>query len=152
MKALRLVLSAALFSSSSSARPDGEIVPDVVYAHGTRELTITYTANDGTEVVVKEGERLSGELVHKPPTSVEWNFEEGEMYTLLLVDPDAPSRKNPTEREWVHWCISNIPGDNVDKGAFKYSYVGAGPPVGTGEHRYVFLLYKQFYGPIVSEL
>ena len=66
--------------------------------------------------------------MHNPPVSVEWDYEDGEVFTLIMVDPDAPSRAEPTAREWVHWCVSNIPGDSVEKGAPKYAYVGAGPP------------------------
>mmetsp|Transcript_24009 Transcript_24009/g.33660 ORF Transcript_24009/g.33660 Transcript_24009/m.33660 type:complete len:119 (+) Transcript_24009:216-572(+) len=42
-----------------------------------------------------------------------------------------------------HWVVVNIPGSDVSKGDVASSYVGAGPPKGTGHHRYVFLLYKQ---------
>ena len=27
-----------------------------------------------------------------------------------MVDPDAPSRKNPTAAQWLHWLVVNIPG------------------------------------------
>ncbi|KAG4378200.1 hypothetical protein GLYMA_18G298900v4 [Glycine max] len=30
-------------------------------------------------------------------------------YTLVMVDPDAPSPGNPTQREYLHWLITNIP-------------------------------------------
>lgn len=40
-------------------------------------------------------------------------------YTLLMVDPDAPSRKNHTMREFIHWMVVNIPGDNVTAGEVK---------------------------------
>lgn len=79
---------------------------------------------------------------------VGWEAEPGAFYTLVLTDPDAPSRASPTLREWVHWVRVNIPGDNLpcdgeDGGDDLKTYVGAGPPASTGLHRYVFLLYKQ---------
>ena len=58
-------------------------------------------------------------------------------------DPDAPSRKDPKFREWHHWSVVNIPGDNVAKGETVAEYIGAGPPKGTGLHRYVFLVFRQ---------
>lgn len=39
--------------------------------------------------------------------------------------------------------VGNIPGGNIDAGETLSAYVGAGPPQGTGLHRYVFLIYKQ---------
>lgn len=60
-----------------------------------------------------------------------------------MTDPDAPSRKNPTFREVRHWTVVNIPGNNLSKGETIIEFIGSGPPVGTGLHRYIFLLYKQ---------
>ena len=62
---------------------------------------------------------------------------------IVYLDPDAPSRKEPKYREWHHWLVGNVPGDDVSKGEVLSEYVGSGPPPGTGLHRYVFLIYKQ---------
>ncbi|GJQ70411.1 hypothetical protein Trydic_g22840 [Trypoxylus dichotomus] len=74
---------------------------------------------------------------------VKVNQDEGDYYLLVMTDPDAPSRSNPKFREWHHWLVGNIPGSNVNKGEMLSEYVGAGPPKGTGLHRYVLLVYKQ---------
>lgn len=37
----------------------------------------------------------------------------------------------------------NIPGNNVAQGETLSEYIGAGPPQGTGLHRYVLLVYEQ---------
>ena len=71
---------------------------------------------------------------------VGWEAEKGAYYTLVLTDPDAPSRAEPKLREWVHWVRVNIPGDNLpcdgeDGGEDLKIYVGAGPPADTGLHR-----------------
>jgi phosphatidylethanolamine-binding protein (PEBP) family uncharacterized protein len=42
-----------------------------------------------------------------------------------------------------HWVVVNIPGSDVSKGDVLSTYIGAGPPKGTGLHRYVFLVYEQ---------
>lgn len=60
-----------------------------------------------------------------------------------MTDPDAPSRKDHSYREWHHLLVGNIPGNDVSKGEVLSDYVGSGPPEGTGLHRYVFLVYKQ---------
>ena len=57
----------------------------------------------------------------------------------MCTDPDAPSRKNPKYREWRHWVVVNVPGGDVSKGEVCAEYVGAGPPQGTGLHRYIVL-------------
>ncbi|KAG0243522.1 hypothetical protein BGW41_002062 [Actinomortierella wolfii] len=70
-------------------------------------------------------------------------------YTLIFVDPDAPSRIAPTNREWRHWVVSNISVGSsssltsVHNGTTLTRYQGPAPPPGTDFHRYVFLLYKQ---------
>ena len=28
-----------------------------------------------------------------------------------MVDPDAPSKDDPTKADWLHWGLYNIPGD-----------------------------------------
>ena len=47
---------------------------------------------------------------------VKWNSEPNSFYTLLMTDPDAPSREDPKFGEWKHWLVVNIPGDKVSEG------------------------------------
>lgn len=75
--------------------------------------------------------------------SVEWQNEPGAFYTLLFIEPDAPSRTDFSLREWQHWLIVNIPGNNVSKGTTLSEYQGSGPGKNSGLHRYVYLLFKQ---------
>ena len=28
-----------------------------------------------------------------------------------MVDPDAPSRKNPRAAQWLHWILTNVDGE-----------------------------------------
>ena len=43
---------------------------------------------------------------------------QGKYYSLVLVDPDAPSSKNPINKHWIHWGVMNIPGRYFIHGAF----------------------------------
>lgn len=92
--------------------------------------------------VVDEGNVLTPTQVKDKPT-VQWDAEPSALYTVCMTDPDAPSRKEPTYREWHHWLVGNVPGTAIEKGEVLSDYIGSGPPEGTGLHRYVFLIYKQ---------
>ena len=50
-----------------------------------------------------------------------------------MTDPDAPSRKEPKFREWHHWMVIDVPGNDVSKGTTNSEYVGSGPPPNTGK-------------------
>ncbi|CAG8759889.1 2939_t:CDS:2, partial [Racocetra persica] len=57
-------------------------------------------------------------------------------YTLIMTDPDAPSRKNPIKREWRHWIVGNIPSDGKLSEATRLDdYLGPAPPHQSGFHR-----------------
>ncbi|KAJ6220732.1 hypothetical protein RDWZM_006544 [Blomia tropicalis] len=91
-----------------------------------------------------KGNELTPTQVQNQPTNITWPVESATtLYTLIMTDPDAPSRKNPTRREFLHWLVINIPGNDISRGETITSYIGSGAPKDTGLHRYVFLLYKQ---------
>ncbi|KAH6921130.1 hypothetical protein HPB50_027881 [Hyalomma asiaticum] len=65
-------------------------------------------------------------------------------FALLMLDPDAPSRENPSLRNWLHWMVINAHTTRrLDKGQQVVRYNGPTPPEGTGPHRYVFLAFCQ---------
>ncbi|KFV05992.1 Phosphatidylethanolamine-binding protein 1, partial [Pterocles gutturalis] len=73
--------------------------------------------------------------VQHRPTSIEWDgCDPQKLYTLVLTDPDAPSRKDPKFREWHHFLVTNMKGNNVGSGTVLSDYVGSGPPKGTGRY------------------
>lgn len=39
--------------------------------------------------------------------------EVNEKFTLVMVDPDAPSKSSPTQRSWLHWLVVNIKGKQL---------------------------------------
>jgi phosphatidylethanolamine-binding protein (PEBP) family uncharacterized protein len=53
------------------------------------------------------------------PLHVHWLAQKDAYYTLLMVDPDAPCRKQPDNREWLHWMVVNIPNLNISEGEVK---------------------------------
>lgn len=64
------------------------------------------------------------------------NLKINNLYTLIMYDPDAVNGTH------VHWLITNIE-NNINNGKILLSYQGPAPPAKTGEHRYIFELYKQ---------
>ncbi|NXO05135.1 PEBP4 protein, partial [Rhinopomastus cyanomelas] len=73
--------------------------------------------------------------------------DKSKSYVLVLVDPDAPSRANPTRRFWRHWLVTDIPGEDLTTGDIKgrvlTDYSRPTPPPSSGYHRYQLLLYEQ---------
>ncbi|KAG5650533.1 hypothetical protein H0H81_011922 [Sphagnurus paluster] len=70
-------------------------------------------------------------------------------YTLVMTDPDAPSRADPKYRQFRHWVITGIKAPVTEsKVALKMKlsttpYRPPGPPPGSGIHRYTFLLFEE---------
>ncbi|KHJ93726.1 phosphatidylethanolamine-binding protein [Oesophagostomum dentatum] len=115
-----------------------EVVPDVLATAPSKTAKAVY--DSGVEASL--GNVLTPTQVKNPP-KLTWDTEPGALYTVILTDPDAPSRKEATYREWHHWLIVNVPENDIAKGDVLSEYIGSGPPKGTGLHRYVFLVYKQ---------
>ncbi|XP_016329098.1 phosphatidylethanolamine-binding protein 4-like [Sinocyclocheilus anshuiensis] len=75
-------------------------------------------------------------------------------YTLLMVDPDAPSCQKPSRAYWKHWLLVDIKGyimetENV-RGFEGTTYTRPTPPQGTGLHHYQFLVFEQPEGQSLS--
>ncbi|KAI4492280.1 hypothetical protein M0802_009861 [Mischocyttarus mexicanus] len=127
-----------LLSSMAGELQKHGVVPDVIDKVPSTLLDVSYPNN----LVIEVGKVVTPTQVKDQPT-VKWAGDANTFYTLCMTDPDAPSRKDPKFREWHHWLVGNIPGNDVSKGETLSEYVGSGPPEGTSLHRYVFLLYKQ---------
>ncbi len=96
-------------------------------------LTVTYQG-----VAARDGNELAPRQVMKPPV-IAFKATKNRNYTLVMIDPDAPSRHEPIYREFVHWVVVNMPGSNETVA----SYNGAAPSYNSGLHRYFFFLYEQ---------
>jgi phosphatidylethanolamine-binding protein (PEBP) family uncharacterized protein len=55
-------------------------------------------------------------------------------FTVILTDPDAPSRKTPKWSEMCHWIATVTSASDLVK------YKAPDPPEKTGYHRYIFVL------------
>jgi len=137
------VIFTVMFSSAAKGmglenfKKEG-IVPDVVDNAPSEVATVKWPSG----VDAQFGNILTPTQVQKQP-NITWNADPNKFYLVCMTDPDAPSRKEPTYREWHHYLIGNVPGNDIEKGEVLSQYVGSGPPSGTGHHRYVFLIYEQ---------
>ncbi|KAI9084017.1 hypothetical protein K1719_034013 [Acacia pycnantha] len=63
-------------------------------------------------------------------------------YTLVMIDPDAPSPSDPNLREYLHWLVTDIPATTgVSFGQEVVTYESPRPVMGI--HRFVLVLYRQ---------
>jgi len=115
------------------------VIPDIIDNQPKELLKLKY---GGGKIEVTPGLILTPTQVKDQPIA-SWSADKGAFYTLIMNDPDAPSRKDPKFGEWHHWLVVNIPGDDIAQGEVKSQYVGSGPPKDTGLHRYIFLVFKQ---------
>ncbi|XP_030752460.1 protein D2-like [Sitophilus oryzae] len=118
------------------------IVPDTLDHVPSAKITVIYPGN---KEVIFGGELTPTDVLEQPQIS--WEADPEKLYTLLMVDPDAPSRENPTFREINHWLVINIKGNDIATGQTLTSYRGSRPPKGYGLHRYIFIVHEQ-NGPI----
>lgn len=102
-----------------------EIIPDVLGKLSDDVNLLKVSWND--EVKASLGNILTPTQVQKQP-KIEYEAEDDAFYTLAMQDPDAPSRKEPSRREFRHWLIINIPGKDIEKGETIWEYIGSGPP------------------------
>ncbi|KAH8949535.1 hypothetical protein BDL97_10G036900 [Sphagnum fallax] len=161
----RSVVGFGLSSSSSSSSlktlyelKAAKIVPDIVQSlpEHLLDMRVLYTMN-GNELGGGGGVRelpmgvqmLLVQIQSRPHVELHGNGFGGdaEKYTLVMVDPDAPSPSSPTLRNILHWLVTDIPGSTSPSqeiwatGQEKMPYLQPAPIEGL--HRYVFLLFKQ---------
>lgn len=138
-----------------------KIVPEVVdrfEPHGL--LTIEY----GPESLVTLANMLKVADTQEMPKiqftfnslNQEQELQEDDKFLLVLTDLDAPSTSDHKASEFCHWVAKDLvlnPNNaehqnlltvlDLSQATHIIPYVGPGPPLGSGKHRYVFLLYKQ---------
>lgn len=115
-----------------------EIVPDLIDVPPRKYLNVIFP----TGVKANLGNVLTPTLVRYKP-QVKWSADKHSLYTLLMVDPDFPSRNAEMKKEIRHWLVVNIPGNKIALGQTVYEYIGSAPDPETNYHRYVFLVFKQ---------
>ncbi|KAL4069186.1 phosphatidylethanolamine-binding protein [Scleroderma citrinum] len=150
------------YSAVVSALTAADIIPEVVPSLFSPEALLVISWPTGKEATL--GNTLTAlDTVHEPsiaftPMITQASYDEVS-YTLVMTDPDAPSRKDPKLAQWRHWVVTGIkapPPTNVDTGDLSARftqppispYYVPSPPPGSGPHHYyglfsVLLLYRE---------
>jgi len=119
------------------------LVPELLDAPPKDVLKIVY--NGGNVLEHNTGKENTPTQVKYQPLSITWpGMSDDHFYTIIMIDPDMPSRDTPVEKKTqvLHWLMVNIPGNGVG-GRQLAPYIGSGPPPGTGIHRYTFLVFDE---------
>ncbi|KAI9749518.1 MAG: hypothetical protein M4579_006838, partial [Chaenotheca gracillima] len=139
-----------------------DIIPDVIDDFQPSILVqIAYPASHesaslGNYIDPKDVQTKPTVLLQADPDS---EVAEDTLFTVIMTDPDAPSRQDPKWSEMCHWIATNItllpsanssPHPDADlpsrslrpAPAELIEYYPPGPPPKTGPHRYVFLVFK----------
>ncbi|CUS24298.1 LAQU0S15e01376g1_1 [Lachancea quebecensis] len=152
--------------AASDSLTTHEIIPDVVQDKSFKPqglLAVEYSAAApvamGNTLTVEETQSKPKFHFTLDPKS-EFKIKDADLFTLVMTDPDAPSRTDKKWSEFCHYVAADIrlPSEalhsttsatpdfvasELSGGKTLVEYHPPGPPKGTGKHRYVFLLYKQ---------
>ena len=119
------------------------MVPDAVQACPQANSSLTF---DGQVVPISSAVHTN--LTRRPPQLRVWPLQPQHLYGLLMLDIDFPSATNTSYRSRLHLLVLDIPPPpqqsqplNLSLGLTLFPYTRPCPEIGTGEHRYVVLLY-----------
>nr|XP_002125755.1 39S ribosomal protein L38, mitochondrial-like [Ciona intestinalis] len=112
------------------------------HAHFYPRLRMEVGYKDGGSFInpVHYGNEISPSEASTQP-EVTYQSEADGLWSLLLLNLDGNIEDN--DKEYLHWFVTNIEGDDITTGETIIDYLQPLPPRGTGYHRMVFLLFKQ---------
>eukprot|EP01084_Bolivina_argentea_P017420 32541_1 len=146
MSAIQLVITICILCLAANEL-QGAICPEVLDEIAPMALRIVF---EHESITSRNAVPTISKRKAKTEPNIEWipSQDSGDDYfTLLMVDPDAPSHAEPTRAEWLHWLIVNIPCKNDDVkcgtngGNIIKEYKEPSPPKSTGDHRYCIYLF-----------
>jgi len=118
------------------------LIPELLDQPPKKPMKIEY--GDGRILQKNTGVEYTPTQVRLQP-NVSWpDMKDGRYYTIIMIDPDMPSRATPVaeKTQVLHWLMVNIPGRGVG-GKHLAPYIGSGPPPKTGIHRYNFFVFDE---------
>ncbi|KAK0397784.1 hypothetical protein QR680_002269 [Steinernema hermaphroditum] len=119
---------------------EAELVPTVLPEAPTQLLNCCW---DGIQV--QPGQTMSPRNLKFAPR-VTLKVDPESTFSLVMIDPDNLSRKNPSVAEWLHWLVTNIPASNINEGInggqHQMAYGSPAPQPRTDLHRYLIVLFE----------
>ncbi|KAL7079410.1 hypothetical protein ACQ4LE_001669 [Meloidogyne hapla] len=127
-------------ASIASAFSAAEIVPQILPEAPKQKLNVMFNG-----VQVEPGNELPVHHLKNAPR-ITLNVDPESTFSIVMIDPDNLSRKNPSVAEWLHWLVANIPTSNIlegiNGGQHQQPYGSPAPQPRTGDHRYIIVLFE----------
>ncbi|KAI0496283.1 hypothetical protein KFK09_022597 [Dendrobium nobile] len=116
----------------------GRVVDDVLDPfRRSASMSVIYNNKE-----VTNGSELKPSVVAREPRVEIEGYDIQKYYTLVMIDPDAPSPSNPTNREHLLWLVTDIQETttaNYDSVRRSVKESGSLPTLGECEHLKGFL-------------
>ncbi|XP_078698794.1 phosphatidylethanolamine-binding protein 1-like isoform X2 [Branchiostoma floridae x Branchiostoma belcheri] len=139
-----------VLSNAQSWVPSGDLPVDFTLTFSAPQMVYdvcsrSFTQSARTVSVATTGVSVTpGETANDPTTITITGASSGDMFTILMVDPDTPAADvGTTEKPLLHMLITNITNADPTTGAVIQSYQGPMPPPCSGDHTYHYLLLRQ---------
>ncbi|KAM5567283.1 protein HEADING DATE 3A [Rosa sericea] len=117
----------------------GRVIGDVLDPF-TKSVSLRMTYSNNREVT-SGCELKPSHVVNRPRVEIGGD-DLRTFYTLVMVDPDAPSPSDPNLKEYLHWLVTDIPATTAASfGRELVSYETPRPAIGI--HRFVSVLFRQ---------
>ncbi len=84
---------------------------------------------------IEYNDKLTKQASSSKP-KIEFVKEPGKLYSIITIDPDAPSSSNPIYKYFLHMLVVN----NSD---IIMEWTGPDPPIGSNTHRYYTCVFEQ---------
>ena len=104
-------------------------------------LKISYDFDDDLITPVYRGNVIKPHEATTEPFVTFDHSDPESLWTLVMTNPDG--HFSADDSEYVHWMVTNIPGNDIKAGNVVVPYLPPFPPFGSGFHRFVFILFKQ---------
>ncbi|XP_061359472.1 protein VERNALIZATION 3-like [Gastrolobium bilobum] len=125
----------------------GRVIGDILDPF-TSSVSLRIVYNNNNTEAINCGELKPSQIVNQPRVEV-GGHDFRTFYTLIMVDPDAPSPCDPNQREYLHWLVSNIPATTGPSFGQEIVNYESPRPI-SGIHRITFVLFQQLSRQIVD--
>ncbi|KAI5734578.1 hypothetical protein M8J77_008309 [Diaphorina citri] len=112
----------------------------LAYFYPVVMLDVGYQGEDGKIIPVHRGNIVTPTQALSKPI-VDFKSSPDALWTLNFIGMDG--HLEDPDSQYIHWLVSNIPGNEIHKGDEVCKYFQPFPLRGLGYQRYAFLLYKQ---------